>query len=80
MAAKLLELNMDILGKLVESQEAPQNFVESVINDLPETQVGVVSNVEVAEFEDGLTLYAKISYTFTELDGKARNYEIITKL
>ena len=39
-----------------------------------------VKEVEVAEFEDGLTLYAKISYTFTELDGKARNYEIITKL
>ena len=39
-----------------------------------------IKNVEVAEFEDGLTLYAKISYTFTELDGKARNYEIITKL
>ena len=39
-----------------------------------------IKNVEVAEFEDGLTLYAKISYTFTELDGKERNYEIITKL
>ncbi len=39
-----------------------------------------IKNVEVAEFEDGLTLYAKISYTFTGMDGNARNYEIITKL
>lgn len=39
-----------------------------------------IKNVEVAEFEDGLTLYAKISYTFTEMDGNTRNYEIITKL
>ena len=39
-----------------------------------------VQEVEVAEFEEGLTLYARISYTFTELDGKERNYEIITKL
>ena len=49
MGSKLLELNMDVLGKLVESAEAPQNFVESVINDLPDTQVGAVSDVEVVE-------------------------------
>jgi phage baseplate assembly protein W len=39
-----------------------------------------INDVEVAEFEDGLTLYAKISYTLNGLDGNTRNYEIITKL
>ena len=39
-----------------------------------------IQNVEVAEFEDGLTLYAKIRYTATELDGSTGNYEIIAKL
>ena len=39
-----------------------------------------IKDVQVAEFEDGLTLYAKISYTLTELDGSTENYEIISKL
>ena len=39
-----------------------------------------INDVEVAEYEDGLTLYAKISYTLNGLDGNPRNYEIITKL
>jgi phage baseplate assembly protein W len=39
-----------------------------------------INDVEVAEYEDGLTLYAKISYTLNGLDGNTRNYEIITKL
>lgn len=68
MAAKLLELNMDILGKLVESQEAPQNFVESVINDLPETQVGVVSNVEVAEL-NSVEIAKKAAQEFEHING-----------
>ena len=36
--------------------------------------------VEVAEFEDGRTLYARIRYTLTEYDGSTGNYEIISKL
>lgn len=39
-----------------------------------------VTNVEVAEFEDGLTLYARIRYTLVEDDGSTGNYEIISKL
>ena len=39
-----------------------------------------VKEVEVAEFEEGLTLYARIRYTLTEPDGSEGNYEIITKL
>ena len=39
-----------------------------------------INDVEVAEYEDGLTLYAKISYTLNGLDGNPKNYEIITKL
>ena len=39
-----------------------------------------ITNVEVAEFEDGLTLYARIRYTLVEDDGSTGNYEIISKL
>ena len=39
-----------------------------------------IREVEVAEMDEGLTLYAKISYTLTGADGNSRNYEIITKL
>lgn len=39
-----------------------------------------VTDVEVAEFEDGLALYARIRYTVSELDGSTGNYEIIAKL
>ena len=39
-----------------------------------------ITEVEVAEFEDGLTLYARIRYTLTEYDGSTGNYEIISKL
>ena len=39
-----------------------------------------ITEVEVAEFEDGLTLYARIRYTLKELDGSTGNYEIISRL
>jgi phage baseplate assembly protein W len=39
-----------------------------------------IKEVEVAEFEEGLTLYARIRYTLTESDGSDGNYEIISKL
>lgn len=39
-----------------------------------------VQEVEVAEFEEGLTLYARIKYTLKEEDGSVGNYEIISKL
>ena len=39
-----------------------------------------VTDVEVAEFEEGLTLYARIKYTLVELDGSTGNYELISKL
>lgn len=39
-----------------------------------------VKNVEIAEDEDGLEIYAKIRYTLNELDGSVGNYEIISKL
>lgn len=39
-----------------------------------------IKEVEVAEFEDGLALYARIRYTLTESDGSEGNYEIISKL
>jgi phage baseplate assembly protein W len=39
-----------------------------------------ITDVEVAEYEDGLTLFARIKYTLTEQDGSIKNYEIISKL
>ena len=39
-----------------------------------------IQDVEVADFEDGLTLYAKIKYTLREEDGSTGTYEIISKL
>lgn len=39
-----------------------------------------VKNVEIAEDEDGLEIYAKIRYTLNEPDGSVGNYEIISKL
>ena len=39
-----------------------------------------IKNVEIAEDEDGLEIYAKIRYTLNELDGSVGNYEIISKL
>lgn len=39
-----------------------------------------VTEVEVAEFEEGLTLFARIRYTLIEDDGSTGNYEIISKL
>ncbi len=39
-----------------------------------------VTEVEVAEFEDGLTLYARIRYTLREEDGSTGTYEIISRL
>lgn len=39
-----------------------------------------IQDVEVAESEDGLGLYARIRYTLNELDGSTGNYEIISKL
>ncbi len=49
MATKLYKLNLDVLGKLIESEVASQNFVESVINDLPESKVSSISDVQVGD-------------------------------
>lgn len=39
-----------------------------------------IKDVQIAEDSDGLEIYAKITYTLTELDGSIGNYEIISKL
>ena len=39
-----------------------------------------IKDVDVAEAENGLQLFARIQYTLTELDGSTGNYEIISKL
>ena len=76
-----LEMTFYDLDWYIESRmhkTVPQIFAERGEEGFRKIEHNILH--EVAEFEDGLTLYAKISYTFTELDGKARNYEIITKL
>lgn len=39
-----------------------------------------IKDVQIAEDEDGMEIFAKIGYTLTELDGSTGNYEIIAKL
>lgn len=39
-----------------------------------------IKNVEIALDEEGIDVYAKISYTLNEIDGSVGNYEIISKL
>lgn len=39
-----------------------------------------IKDIQIAEDEDGLEIFAKIAYTLTELDGSTGNYEIIAKL
>ena len=39
-----------------------------------------IQDVDVAEAENGLQLFARIRYTLKELDGSTGNYEIIAKL
>lgn len=56
-----------------------------VVNEIKETvKMWIpdcnVQEVEVAEFEEGLTLYARIRYTLKEADGSTGTYEIISKL
>ncbi len=49
MATKLYKLNLDVLGKLIESEAASQNFIESVVNDLPESKANSISDVQVGD-------------------------------
>ena len=39
-----------------------------------------IKDIDVAEAENGLQLFARIQYTLTEPDGSVGNYEIISKL
>lgn len=39
-----------------------------------------IKDIDVAEAENGLQLFARIQYTLTEPDGSIGNYEIISKL
>lgn len=68
MASKLLEFNMEMLGKLVESSEAPQNFVESVINDLPESSAKSITDVEVVELKS-IPLAEKSAASYEHING-----------
>ena len=56
-----------------------------IVNEIKETVKMFVpdcniKDVEIAEDEDGIDIYAKIAYTLKELDGSTGNYELITKL
>lgn len=56
--------------------------VVSEIKDKVQTNIPSckIQDVEVAEADNGLQLFAKIKYTMDEIDGTTGNYEIIAKL
>ncbi|MGN1393811.1 MAG: hypothetical protein ACI4V7_07245 [Succinivibrionaceae bacterium] len=68
MGTELLELNTDILGRLVESPEASQNFIESILNDLPDSAVSCVSNVVVGEL-DSSKVAGKAASNYKNING-----------
>ncbi len=69
---KLYDFKMEVLDKLVESSEAPQNFIESVINDLPETAVNTISDVSVAELSSN-EIAGKVAKGFNHINGVVFN-------
>ena len=69
MAAKLYELNTEILGKLVESPEASQNFIESILSDLPEhVDVETLSDVVVGDLSSSMVA-GKSAEGFPQING-----------
>ena len=69
MAAKLYELNTEILGKLVESPEASQNFIESILSDLPEhVDVETLSDVVVCDLNSS-KVAGKSAEGFPQING-----------
>lgn len=68
MEARLLKPRLEIIEKLVENTEASQNFIESILNDIPETHVHIVSDVEVMGFNDA-PITAKASAEFPLING-----------
>lgn len=63
--------DMDTWGDIVS------DIKETVKTWLPYCSV---SDVEVSDADNGLTLYVLIRYTVSEIDGSTGNYELITKL
>jgi hypothetical protein len=68
MEAKLLKPRLEIVEKLVANAEASQNFIESILNDIPETRVHIVSDIEVMGFSDN-SITAKASADYPLIDG-----------
>lgn len=56
--------------------------VVSEIKDMVQRNVPdcVLDDIEIAEGEDGMTLYAKIRYSVSEENGSIEKYEVITNL
>ena len=68
MATKLYELNLDVLGKLIESEAASQNFVQSVLNDLPESKTNSVSDIQVGDLASS-RIAGKAAEGFKNING-----------
>lgn len=79
MTAKLYELNTEILGKLVESSEASQNFIESIIKDLPDTvEVESISDVTVGDLNSS-KVAGKSAEGFSQINGIVFQFRLNNK-
>lgn len=79
MTAKLYELNTEILGKLVESPEASQNFIESIIKDLPGTvDVETISDVTVGDMNSS-KVAGKSAEGFSQINGIVFQFSLNSK-
>ncbi len=79
MTAKLYELNTEILGKLVESPEASQNFIESIIKDLPGTvDVETISDITVGDMNSS-KVAGKSAEGFSQINGIVFQFSLNSK-
>ena len=79
MTAKLYELNTEILGKLVESPKASQNFIESIIKDLPGTvDVETISDVTVGDMNSS-KVAGKSAEGFSQINGIVFQFSLNSK-
>ena len=79
MTAKLYELNTEILGKLVESSEASQNFIESIIKDLPDSvEVESISDVTVGDLSSS-KVAGKSAEGFSQINGIVFQFRLNNK-
>lgn len=68
MGSQLLDLNTEILERLVENTEASQNFIESILNDLPESAANFITDIQVGELGSS-KIAGKVAEGFNNING-----------